>query len=132
MFPFCPADPDVTVIELVPAPEVINQPVGTVHVYDVAFATAVIEYVCPVTAGHCAAVPAIKPGNAGVPGETVTAVDDDKEVPHEFPAVTVMFPFCPADPDVTVIELVPAPEVINQPVGTVHVYDVAFATAVTE
>jgi hypothetical protein len=32
MFPFCPADPVVTVIDVDPAPAVIFQPVGTDHV----------------------------------------------------------------------------------------------------
>jgi hypothetical protein len=33
------------------------------------------------------------PGVAGVPAETVTANVEAEEVPHEFPAVTVIFPF---------------------------------------
>ena len=39
------------------------------------------------------AVPVIAPGVAGVPGLTVTASVLAALVPHEFPAVTVMFPF---------------------------------------
>ena len=93
IFPFCPADPAVTVIELVPAPAVIVQPDGTVHVYVVALATAAIEYVCPVTPGHCAAVPVIVPGVDGVPFPTVTATVDGELVPHVLEAVTEIFPF---------------------------------------
>ena len=77
------------------------------------------------------AVPVIAPGVAGVPGFTVTASVLAALVPHEFPAVTVMFPFCPVLPVVTVIVLVPAPAVIDQPAGTAHVYVVAFGTATT-
>ena len=40
---------------------------------------------------------------------------------NELPAFTVIFPFCPAVPVVTVIDVVPAPAVIDQPAGTVHV-----------
>ena len=74
----------------------------------------------------------IAPGVAGVAGETVTGFVAAAEVPQEFPAVTVMFPFCPAEPEVTVIAFVPAPEVIVHPVGTVQVYVVAFVTAPIE
>ena len=42
-------------------------------------------------------------------------------VPQLFAAVTLILPFCPVVPVVTVIEVVPAPPVIVQPVGTVHV-----------
>ena len=71
-------------------------------------------------------------GDSGVPFSTVTANVAADDVPHSFPAVTVISPFCPAAPDVTVIEFVPAPAVIDQPVGTVHVYIVAFETAAIE
>jgi hypothetical protein len=54
-------------------------------------------------------------------GVTVTAKLLAALVPQEFPTFTVMLPFCPAVPEVTVIEFVPAPAVIVQPVGTVQV-----------
>ena len=73
----------------------------------------------------------IVPGVAGVPGFTVTASVLAALVPHELPAVTVMLPFCPAAPVVTVIVLVPVPAVIDQPVGRVQVYVVALVTAAT-
>lgn len=60
-------------------------------------------------------------GVAGVPGLTTTGKLLAVLVPHELVAVTVMFPFCPAAPDVTRIELLLAPEVITQPAGNVHV-----------
>ena len=68
----------------------------------------------------------------GVAGLTVTARAFAALVPHELPAVTLMFPFCPAPPEVTVMELVVDPAVIVHPVGTVQLYDVALATAVIE
>ena len=54
-------------------------------------------------------------------GEIVTARLLAELVPQLLPAVTVIFPFCPADPVVTVIDIVPAPAVIDQPAGTVQV-----------
>ena len=61
------------------------------------------------------------PGVEGVPGFTVTANVLDALVPQELVAVTVMFPFCPELPVVTVIELVVLPPEIVHPVGTVQV-----------
>ena len=72
-------------------------------------------------AGHTGVIPVIVPGVAGVPGFTVTAKLLAELVPHEFVAVTVIFPFWPAVPDVTVIELVVPTDVIVHPTGTVHV-----------
>src|SRR5678816_2654545 len=112
MFPFCPALPVVTVMDVVPVPAVIFQPAGTAHVYVVALGTAAILYVWPVKPGHWVAVPVMVPGVAGVPGLTVTASVLIPLVPHELPAVTVILPFWPALPVVTVIEVVPVPAVI--------------------
>ena len=95
-----------------------------------AFATAVMLYINPEIPEHTGVVPVIVPGVAGVPALTVTANVCAALVPQELVAVTVMFPFCPALPEETVIEFVPLPDVIDHPVGTVHVYDVALATAV--
>jgi hypothetical protein len=39
-------------------------------------------------------------------------------VPQVLPAVTVIFPLCPALPDVTVTDVVPSPLLMVQPVGT--------------
>ena len=108
-------------MDVVPAPAVILHPAGTAHVYVVAFGTAAMLYVWPVNPGHWVAVPVIAPGVAGVPGFIVTGSELAVLVPHEFPAVTVMFPFWPALPVVTVIDVVPAPAVIFQPAGTAHV-----------
>ena len=105
-------------------------PAGTAHFLVVAVATAVMLYTSPVNAGHFGVVPLIAPGTAGVPGFTVTAFDEAVLVPQVLPAVTVILPFCPAVPVVTVIDVVPAPAVIVHPAGPVHVYVVALATAV--
>ena len=60
-------------------------------------------------------------GVAGVPGLTVTANALAALVPQSLEAVTVMFPFWPVAPEVTVIVVLPCPAVMLQPVGTVHV-----------
>jgi hypothetical protein len=52
-------------------------------------------------------------------------------VPQLLPAVTVILPFWPAAPDVTVSLFVPCPAVMVHPEGTVHVYVVALATVLT-
>lgn len=51
-------------------------------------------------------------------------------VPQVFDAVTQMFP--PVAPKVTVILVVPCPELMVAPPGTVHVYDVAPLTGLIE
>ena len=85
--------PAVTVMELVPVPAVIVQPVGTVQLYEVALGTAVMLNTNPVTPGQTGVVTEIIPGVAGVPGFTVTGNVWAELVPHEFVAVTVIFPF---------------------------------------
>ena len=120
IFPFCPAAPAVTVIAFVPAPAVIVHPVGTVQLYDDAFGTAAMLYPTPVVPGQTGVVPVIGPGTTGVPGLTVTGKLFAMLVPHELVAVTETFPFWPDAPEVTVMEFVPAPAVIVQPVGTVQ------------
>jgi hypothetical protein len=42
-------------------------------------------------------------------------------LPQLLLATTVIFPFCPGVPAVTVMEVLPCPELIVHPVGTVHV-----------
>jgi hypothetical protein len=63
---------------------------------------------------------------------TVTAKVLAELAPQEFCEVTLMFPFCPAFPVVTVIEVVPAPAVMVHPEGTDQLYVVALAIAAIE
>jgi hypothetical protein len=118
IFPFWPVVPVVTVIEVVPLAEVMDHPVGTDQLYEVALVTEAMLYTCPVKPGHCVAVPLMAPGTAGVSGLTVTANVAALLVPQLFPAVTLILPFCPDVPAVTVIEVDPFAEVIAHPVGT--------------
>lgn len=69
------------------------------------------------------------PGWEGVPARTVTPRFLTVLVPQLLPAVILIFPFCPVEPVVTVIEVVPCPPVIIQPVGAVQLYVVAPVTA---
>jgi hypothetical protein len=59
-------------------------------------------------------------------GPTVTLKHEGALVPHRFVAVTQILP---DDPGVAFIPVVPCPEFIVHPAGTVHVYDAALATA---
>ena len=89
IFPFWPAVPVVTVMDVPPAPAVIDQPVGTDQVYVVALVTELILYTCPVNPGHCGVVPEIAPGVAGVAGSVAyVMVVELPLVPQEFPART--------------------------------------------
>jgi hypothetical protein len=102
--------------------------VETSRKYAVAFAEAAqfAEIVV-----HAALLPAAAVAAAGVAADIVTANVLAIEVPQEFCAVTLMFPFCPEVPVVTVID-VPELAVIDQPVGTTQLYDVALLTAPIE
>jgi len=64
--------PMVTVIEVVPVPAVIVAPAGTVQVYEVALATAAMEYTLPVVEAHAVTGPVIAPGVAGGPEQGQT------------------------------------------------------------
>ena len=124
------APPEVeTVIALVPLPEIIDQPAGTVQLYVVALVTAEILYTNEFVEGHTGDVPLIEPGVAGIAGLTTTAKAWSALVPHELVADTVMLPLIAAPEVDIVIALVPLPEVIDQPVGTFQLYEVALATA---
>ena len=61
-------------------------------------------------------------------GVTVIAIICGAELPQLFIAVTVIFP--ELFPGVTLSDIVPWPALIDQPVGTVHVYPVAPITSV--
>ena len=63
-------DPIVTVIAVVPPPEVIVQPAGTVQLYVLAFNTLEMLYTWLVRLVHCVVSPAIARGDKGAPGLT--------------------------------------------------------------
>ena len=102
------------------------QPPGNVQVYEVAPATAVIEYVF-VVPEQMVAVPEIVPGVAGIVF-TTTAKVCAVEFPHVLFAVTVIFPLVA----LAVALMLFVVDVPVQPPGNVHVYDVAPATAAIE
>jgi len=82
--------------------------------------------------GHAFEVPVIVPGVVGA--LRVTVYDRAALVPQPFEAVTVINPLAAVKPElkVTWIALVPAPAVIEAPVGTTQLYVAVFATATTE
>jgi hypothetical protein len=84
----------------------------------------------PDVEAHAEEGPVIGPGAAGATVETVTASVEAPLVPQPLDAVTEMLPA--ALPDVTVMEMVPWPAVIDHPAGTVHEYEPAPGTAVIE
>jgi hypothetical protein len=79
-----------------------------------------------VSPAHGAGGPVIAPGGAGS-GVAVTATQVKPLHPQLLQARTHTFP--EALPTVTVIDVVPCPEVIVQSLGTVHVYELAPGTA---
>lgn len=86
----------------------------------VALATAEILYTNPLVEGHTGEPPVIEPGVNGIAGLTVTAKVCSGPVPQELLADTVMLPLIAAPEVATVIALVPLPEVIDQPDGTIQ------------
>ncbi len=95
----------------------VHPPVPVIaQVYEIAPGTAVMEYVI-LLPGHADAGPEIGPGTAGMePG--VTALQVNTLQPHPLHALTQIFP--EVLPAITVMFVVPCPEVIVQPLGTVH------------
>jgi hypothetical protein len=89
-------------------------------------------YTWPAVAGHCVVIPLIVPGVAGFGGFTVTGSDTAALVPQLFPAVTLIFPFWPYEPAVTVTERFPLGPLKAHPVGIDQVYVVAFGTALIQ
>lgn len=83
-----PAVPDVTVMVLVSWPETIIHPAGTLHVYDVAPATATTSYVRPDVLAQGAAGPVIAPGCAGTVRVAYVIVPEFAEVPQLLEALT--------------------------------------------
>ena len=70
-------------------------------------------------------MPVIEPGAAGG-AEIEIAMHVEALVPHPLAAVTQIFPL--VAPAVIVMEVVPCPDVMVDPAGTVQLYDVAPVT----
>jgi hypothetical protein len=112
-----PADPTVTVMEVVPCPEVIVHPVGTVQLYERAPLTGLMKYTRPDWLAQTVAEPVIAPGVGGVLVRLMV-MQLAELLKHVFESVTQMVP---ADvPEVTLMVVVPCPEVMVQPDGTVQ------------
>ena len=97
----------------------IDQPAGTVQAYADVLATAFIEYVKVVNPTHTLLIPEIGPGALGrtVAGVKITVLEDP--LPQPFTAATDKVP--PVVPAFTTIEVVPWPETMVKPAGTVQV-----------
>ena len=110
----------LTMILLVPAPEVIVHPAGRVHVYEVAFEITGTDQLMPVWPWHTWVGPTTDPAGDGN-GLTVMAAEEDTPLPQKAlcPA-TVRVPDWAERSNEMVTELVPAPEVTVAPGGRVH------------
>ena len=109
--------PIVTVILVAPCPDVIDQPAGTSHKYDEAPETGVMEKVADEPT-HMVPELEIEPGALGLAVDMLTK-RLSVVLPQSFFAVRLTLP--PVVLAFTVISVVPCPEVIVQPVGTVQV-----------
>jgi hypothetical protein len=117
MFPL--AVPAVATILVLPCPEVMVHPVGTVHVYETAPFTEEMEYPRPVWLGHALAGPEIAPGACMVViMETAMQVGEETML-QALVAVTQTFP--PLLPAFAVMLRVPCPLTSVHPVGSVQV-----------
>ena len=80
--------------------------------------------------GQTVAEPVMAPGWAGAAGLTVMLLEDAELLPQVPVAMTDIDPV--VDPVVTEIDVLPCPELIVQPDGTLQVYPVAPTTAPIE
>ena len=107
-------------------------PAGIVHWYEVAPAMAGMLYETPVAPAQTDAGPVIIPAAAGN-GLTVTAkAGEAAPFPQPLVPETVMFPDTAPVPKLTVIFLVPEPDAMTAPAGSVQVYDVALRISLHE
>ena len=83
-----------------------SDPPATVSIFDIPLHELLLDIV--ITEGSVESVP------------TETASVDGLLIPHPLPAVTVMLPFCPEVPEITLIDVVPCPELMLHPAGTVQ------------
>ena len=114
-----PLPPKLTVMLVVPCPEAILAPAGTLQVYVLAPEMAAIEKVTPDWFGQMLVEPVMVPGAAGTEPVVLTVMELTGLVPQEFPAVTDTIP--PVALKLTEMPVVPWPETIVAPVGTVQV-----------
>jgi hypothetical protein len=112
-----PDAPAVTITVVVPCPLLMVQPAGTVQLYEVAPATEVIEYVNPPCPLQTEVSPVIAAGE-GTEEEIETPRQEGVLVAHVFIAVTQILPLEALE--VTEIEVVPCPELMVHPNGTVQ------------
>ena len=112
------AAPKVTVANLVPCPDVIVAPIGTVHVYTEVEGTLETEYITPASPLQTVVDPFIPPGIAGALAATETARQFCELVLQLLLASTQIFPA--VFPKVTVTAAVPCPAVMLAPEGTVQ------------
>jgi hypothetical protein len=110
--------PIVTVMVVVPCPDVIVAPGGTDQLYETAPETGEIEYVadCP---AQTVVGPEISPGIAVLTDTIWTKRQLGGLEPQLLPAITQILPEVP--PAVIVMVVVPCPEFMTVPAGTVHV-----------
>ena len=104
-----------TNIVLVPLPETIVAPVGTVHKYVLAPFTVATKYVTEVCPGFITVSPVMLPGVIGI-GYIFTARHVCPLVSHILRAFTHTLP--ELLPKVAFIDVVPCPELIVEPDGT--------------
>ena len=115
-------EPVLIVTFAVPCPACITQPDGTVHVYEVAPAIGLTEYVTTDNL-QAVALPFIAVAFAGLsPMVSVFAALDPQELLATTEMVLELLQDDVLAPEkLTVIALVPCPAVITAPDGTVHV-----------
>lgn len=118
---------------VVPCPLIMFAPMGTVHVYPVALATAAIEYTAVGAwsiSGQTSVGPDIAPGIAGITF-VITSLDGALlvQIPPETLIVSVVAKLLLK---LTVILVVPCPLTMVAPAGTTQLYVVAFANGAME
>ena len=121
ILPFVAPQEKSTVIVLVPCPVIVAPVPEYAHVYIVAPLTNAIEYGVDVWPFNGVGVPVIAPGVARVPVIVIPSILFELGVLQALLAFTVILPLVAPQAKSTIIELVPCPEVIFAPAGTVHV-----------
>jgi hypothetical protein len=108
--------PAFTVILLLPCPELMIHPEGTDHVYETAPFTEDTLYEIFDWLAQTEVLPLIAPGVVEVLPTVMVRQEDEEVIPQALVAVTHISPLVLLE--VTMIPLVPCPEVMVQPEGT--------------